>query len=65
MEVCLSPAVPLSEGLPSFGSTLPNKGLQKARRPKKPPTPRGVPAIRSSFSGVLFLSFSKLVRTGL
>ena len=55
MEVCLSPALPQPDGLPSFGSTLPNKGLQKARRPKKPPTPRGTPALRASFSGACLL----------
>lgn len=53
MEVCLSPALPPADGPPSFGSTLPNKGLHKARRPKKPPTPRGTPALRASFSGTL------------
>ena len=52
MEVCLSPALPLPEGPPSFGSSLPNKGFQKARRPKRPPTPRGAPAFRASFSGM-------------
>lgn len=51
MEVCLSPALPLPGGPPSFGSSLPNKGLQKARRPKKPPTPRGTPGLRASLSG--------------
>lgn len=52
VEVCLSPALPLPEGPPSFGSSLPNKGFQKARRPKRPPTPRGAPAFRASLSGM-------------
>ena len=61
MDMCLSPALPLADELPSFGAAQQNKGFQKARRPKRPPTPRGPDPARASFSGAARPLYSMLM----
>ena len=61
MDMCLSPALPLADELPSFGAAQQKKGFQKAWRPKRSPTPRGPDLAIASFSGAAHQLYGMLI----